>query len=128
MNANDLVKEWMRFAKSDLITAHHMFEDVYPKEIEISCYHSGQAAEKAMKAYLTFKGIVPPKTHDLITLCGLCKGYDDTFSNILEICSNLAPYTVVVRYPNELNVDEVITKNAIRMAEEIYSFCMSRIG
>jgi hypothetical protein len=34
MNAIDLAKEWLRYSKSDLSTAKHMFEDVYPKEIE----------------------------------------------------------------------------------------------
>ena len=127
MSVDDLAKEWMRFAKSDLTTARHMFEDVYPKEVEIACYHSEQAAEKSIKGYLAFKGTVPPRTHDLIELCRLCMKYDSTFSDILDMCSGLIPYAVTVRYPNELDVDEIITKNAISMAENIYRFCMSRI-
>jgi len=48
MNAVDLAKEWLKYSKSDLVTAKHMFENVYPKEIEIVCYyHSQQCAEKA---------------------------------------------------------------------------------
>ena len=53
MTALDLAKEWLRYAKSDLNTAIHMFYEVNPKENEISCYHSQQCAEKSLKAYLT---------------------------------------------------------------------------
>ena len=49
MNAADLAREWLKYSQSDLITAKHMFEDVYPKETEIVCYHSQQCAEKALK-------------------------------------------------------------------------------
>ena len=60
MTALDLARDWLRFAKSDLTTARHMFEDVNPKECEISCYHTQQCAEKALKAYLISRGIDPP--------------------------------------------------------------------
>jgi hypothetical protein len=46
MTAFDLAKEWLRYAQSDLNTANHMFNDVYPKETEICCYHAQQCAEK----------------------------------------------------------------------------------
>ncbi|MDR1931643.1 MAG: HEPN domain-containing protein [Spirochaetales bacterium] len=47
-----MVREWFRYAHSDLRTAKHMFNDVDPKETEISCFHCQQCAEKALKAYL----------------------------------------------------------------------------
>jgi hypothetical protein len=39
MSELDLISEWFRFAASDLFTAKHMFNDVYPPHIEVSCYH-----------------------------------------------------------------------------------------
>jgi len=63
MNAIDLAKEWLKYAKSDLITAQHMFEDVNPKETEIVCYHCQQCAEKALKGYCILNGIEPLKKH-----------------------------------------------------------------
>jgi len=65
MTTLDLAKEWLRYAKSDLNTARHMFKDVYPKEIEISSYHSHQCAEKSNKTYLFSKNIETPLIHDL---------------------------------------------------------------
>lgn len=38
-----LVCEWFKKAEHDLIVAKHLFEDLYPKQIEIGCYHSQQA-------------------------------------------------------------------------------------
>jgi len=49
MKAIDLAIEWLKYSKSDLITAIHMYENVNPKETEITCYHSQQSAEKALK-------------------------------------------------------------------------------
>jgi len=127
MNVVDLAKEWLRYSKSDLNTAKHMFEDVYPKETEIVCYHSQQCAEKALKGYCIFKGIEPQKTHDLIALCQLCITDDKLFSDILDNCSKLNPYGVAVRYPNELAVDQIIAENAITLAQQIYDFCCQKI-
>ncbi|MBN2050303.1 MAG: HEPN domain-containing protein [Spirochaetales bacterium] len=36
-----------------------------PGPLEIICFHCQQAAEKALKAYLAYNEIRPPKTHDL---------------------------------------------------------------
>jgi len=123
MHAIDLAKEWLKYSKSDLFTARHMFEDVYPKETEIVCYHSQQCVEKALKGYCIFKGVEPLKTHDLIALCQLCITVDNSFSDILDNCSRLNPYGVAVRYPNELAVDETVARNAITIAQQIYDFC-----
>jgi HEPN domain-containing protein len=127
MNAVDLTKEWLKYSKSDLVTARHMFEDVYPKETEIVCYHCQQCVEKALKGYCIFKNIEPLKTHDLIALCHLCITVEDSFYEILDNCSRLNPYGVAVRYPNELVVDEVVAKNAIVMAQQIFDFCCGKI-
>jgi hypothetical protein len=35
-----LIKEWVIFSNNDLIVAKHCFDDLYPKQIEISCYQS----------------------------------------------------------------------------------------
>jgi hypothetical protein len=33
MNAVDLAKEWLKYSKSNLTTARHMLEDVYPTSL-----------------------------------------------------------------------------------------------
>jgi HEPN domain-containing protein len=127
MPDEEFIADWLRRAKSDLNTATHMFEDVYPKETEISAYHCQQCAEKASKAFLVAHDIEPPRIHNLIRLCELCKNIDAEFS-VLEIdCHRLNPYGTEVRYPNELAPDEPIVKAAIERAQRVYDFCTRRI-
>ena len=128
MNGFDLVREWLNYSKNDLISAKHLYEDLYPKQTEIACYLSQQCAEKALKSFILFNNIEPPKTHNLIELCQICITHDNSFSEILVECADLTPYGVAVRYPNELAVDDVITKLAIDKAQIIYDFCLKKIS
>ena len=43
------------------------------------------------------------------------------------MCSRLNPYGVIVRYPNELAVDDTIAKNAIVMAQKVYEYSSTKI-
>ena len=128
MTTPDLAKEWIRYAKSDLNTAQHMFNDVHPKETEISCYHTQQCAEKSLKAYLIARETTPPYTHDLIELIKLCIAHETSFSTIQPYCVSLNPYGVQVRYPNELAVDDNITGQAINYAGKVLEFCEKKIN
>jgi len=127
MSDHKLVQEWLLYAKNDLISACHLFGDLYPKQTEIACYLSQQCAEKALKGYLFFKDTEPPRTHNLVELCQICMKHDSTFSEIMDACADLTPYGVAVRYPNELAVDEVIAKAAIDKAQVIFDFCKGKI-
>ena len=120
MTALDLAKDWLRYAKSDLTTARHMSENVHPSELEIACYHAQQCSEKSLKAYLISKIIDPPRTHDLVELNNLCKVHDPDFFAMQQYCIFLNPYGVNVRYPNELAVDDSITKKTIENAEKFF--------
>jgi HEPN domain-containing protein len=120
-------REWLRYAANDLFTARHMFEDVHPKQTEISAFHCQQAAEKAIKAYLISKNIEPPKTHDLDFLCQLCIQQNSLFQIISTAASNLTPFAVAARYPKQLVSDEAEVKLAIDNAQQIYDFCLKQI-
>jgi HEPN domain-containing protein len=127
MAKKELILDWLRHAKNDLISARHLFEDLYPKQTEISAYHCQQCAEKALKVFLVANDIEPPRIHNLRTLCGLCEDIDAEFS-ILEIdCVELNPFGAEVRYPNELVADEQIAKAAIEGAQKVYDFCTQKI-
>ena len=126
MSDISLVREWMKYSQNDLISAKHLFDDLYPKQTEIACYLSQQCAEKALKGYILFRDIEPPKTHNLIEICQICTNHDTTFSEIMDACADLTPYGVAVRYPNELSVDDGIAKSAIEKAQIIYDFCTGR--
>ena len=82
------VLDWERFAEMDYITANHLDKTLYPKPMEIICYHCQQCAEKYLKALTEHIGKEIEKTHDLgnlattisenltvppISTCFLCK-------------------------------------------------------
>jgi len=127
MSDTKLVQEWFKYSENDLISARHLFHDLHPKQSEIACYLSQQCAEKALKGYLFFKDTEPPRIHNLVELCQICMEFDCTFSEILDACSDLTPYGVAVRYPNELAVDDALAKLAIDKAKVIYDSCISKI-
>jgi len=132
MNENNdlrcsLVNEWLRYACNDLIVAKHSFEDLNPKQTEIASYHCQQCAEKALKAFLLFKDIEPPKIHDLKVLCKMCQDNDVSFLDIVIQCAHLNPYGIAVRYPNELSPNEEMVKVALHEAQKVYDFCLNKI-
>ena len=77
---------------------------------------------------MLFKDTEPPKTHNLVELCQICMKHENMFSEILLACADLTPYGVTARYPNELAVDDVITKSAIDKARIIYDFCAGKVS
>ena len=127
MPDKDLLLDWIRHATNDLIVARHSFDDLYPKQTEIAVYLCQQCAEKALKAFLVFNDIDPPKIHNLNKLCELCKNIDSGFSQIEIICARLNPFSSASRYPNELAADEPVAQTAIADAQKVYDFCVAKI-
>ena len=123
----NLADEWLRYANNDLIVAKHCFADLNPKQTEIASYHCQQCAEKALKAFLFFKNVEPPKVHDLKVLCKMCKDIDNSFVDIEIQCAHLNPFGVAIRYPNELSPNEEMVKNAIYKAQQVFDFCIAKI-
>ena len=118
----DYVIEWFRFADSDLASADYL-QGMFPKPIEIICYHCQQSVEKFLKGYLIFNGInEPPKTHNLVELCESAAKFEKSFQEIAQICGILTRYGVLSRYPRELEISESDIKNAINYARQIRDF------
>ena len=46
MKNEKILKEWMEFAEMDFLTAKHLYEHMYPKPLEIICYHCQQNNRK----------------------------------------------------------------------------------
>lgn len=62
-------------------------------------YHAQQAAEKALKAFLTHVGKPFPKTHELSLLLDLVVQVDPALERFREHCLTLSPYASEFRYP-----------------------------
>lgn len=121
MNGSYTYQEWFEYAKRDLGVAEFLL-GMYPVPIGIICYHCSQAAEKMLKGALSAKDREPPKTHNLVTLCGLCDTVYDGYRQILKQCAELTPYGVETRYPSHEELTEADMKDALRQCREICGF------
>ena len=93
-----MVAEWMEIAASDLHHAQRLIDDpTYPDPF-YSAFHSQQAAEKALKAWLEWQKVIAPYTHNIQRLLrkaeesGLPPGPFDG-------ADTLTTYGVTTRYP-----------------------------
>ncbi len=119
-------KKWQKLADMDLRTAEYL-KKMKPLPIEIICYHCQQSAEKYLKGYLVFCGMVPPRMHDLDELCKLCLKYSNIFKSIADPCSDLTAYGVQPRYPMELILDEEDMKQSLDSARAVKDFVVAII-
>lgn len=119
---NQIVNEWLDRAYSDLRSAKYLFNELYPKELEVCCNLCSQCAEKSIKAIIVLHGDDVPKTHDIAFLLSQIKNY----VTITDAVSNHGPlltqYSIIARYPNKLDIDDIHGKFAIQYAEEIYNW------
>lgn len=126
MGNNELINDWIRIAEMDYESAVFL-QGMYPKPLEIICYHCQQSAEKFLKAFLIFHKQVPPKIHDLGILNQECCRFDETFLTIQTECVRLTNYAVNIRYPYLLDVTEFDMQIALNNATTIKNFVLSKL-
>lgn len=93
-----------------------------------ACFHAQQAAEKYLKALLTWQQIEFPKTHAIEQLLDLVKRADAETASSLTAASVLTPYGVDIRYPGdqpEPNVEE--TRVALDLARKVRDSVVTRL-
>lgn len=100
MTPGDLLRkeaaEWPRQAAKDRNAASLLIE----AEPSRSLFHSQQAAEKAIKAYLTIHQVGFRKTHDLTDLGSQCVEIDASLEPVLRAVEGLTDYASAFRYPD----------------------------
>lgn len=128
MDSAEYVKKWLLKADNDLKVAENEMR-LSPEETvtDAVCFHSQQAVEKFLKAYLITKNVEFEKTHNLEFLQELCIKRDEEFREI--DVGNLSFYSVEVRYPDEFyipSLDEA--KECIRIARGVKEFVLRKLG
>ncbi|HOP30277.1 MAG TPA: HEPN domain-containing protein [Spirochaetota bacterium] len=118
MDRNKELSEWLKYALDDLESAE-ILNQQHKKPLNIICYHCQQAAEKYLKGFLVSKYIPFEKTHDLLKLIESCQDIDQSFSILVRDCIKLNPYSIITRYPSELELIENDALSAIRSAKNI---------
>ena len=95
-----ILAEWLHKANADMGVAEHLLSE---KEVFLNAiaFHSEQAAEKYLKAFLAWHEVDFPKTHDLDLLLDLVQTVDKPMAGMLRDVIVLTPYGVELRYPGD---------------------------
>lgn len=111
------VASWLQRASLDLRAAD-LDLGAAPPLIEDALFHCQQAAEKAMKAFLTANGRIFRRTHDLDELAAACEALDAGLRPALDPARDLTVFAWEFRYPGESETPSLAeAQEAFRVAE-----------
>ena len=113
------VKWWVEVARKNLERAEASVER---GDFEAAVFWSQQTVEFMLKALVLFKGMLPPKTHNLVELYGLVR---DLVGDVAEeLLSELTPYYSISRYPDIFPGVPVVHRNTalrfLRFSRELF--------
>jgi|SRR3990167_7179649 len=118
----DEYKLWLKKALDDLSWTKHNIET---KEYAGACFSAQQAVEKALKAYLLYKGESLRRTHDVVILLDGCIEFDKSFIKLEKLVEKLFPYYSTTRYPfgDELfSFEKTRAEEASSVASKVVKF------
>ncbi len=119
--------EWLHKANQDIAAAGALLSQE-PPLLYPSCFHSQQAAEKYLKAYLTRRQVEFPKTHSIREILNLVKTVDEELAMELLSATALTPYGVEVRYPGDIpEPSHEETEDAISLPKKVRNAVMDRL-
>jgi len=132
MALSDACKRWIQSANNDFVVVNSIMAQVQNPRLrphELVLYHSQQAAEKMLKAYLVYNG-VSPWGHDLNALRTICASFDIRFNStrITNHCAFLTAYNKA-RYPDFTDtVNSSIAVRGLNSAKRVYDFVSEKLG
>ncbi|MFQ5628796.1 MAG: HEPN domain-containing protein [bacterium] len=101
MRDSEEVVGWLKKAEADFQGAIYINRRRKNQLPDLVCYHSQQAAEKYLTAFLIYHVKPFPKTHDLILLLEMCLKYAPLLEFYKKLFEILNPYSVQFRYPGD---------------------------
>lgn len=90
-----LAREWLTKAAHDLQNAR-IVGAVPEGPLDTAIYHCQQAAEKAIKGWLTARSVAFEKTHDVRRLIGQAAESASEFSQLAPAAEVLTPYASAI--------------------------------
>jgi HEPN domain-containing protein len=116
----EIALAWLRKAANDLEAARRILAIPDGCPFDTVCFHCQQAAEKALKAWMTLNGQAAPRTHDLEPLFQAAVKTLTGLPPLEEIVA-LNPYGVQVQYLDEwLEPSEQDARSALDTAQAVY--------
>ena len=123
------VRAWLSKAELDLRAAAH--EMTAPAEALWGdvMFHSQQASEKALKAFLAWHDVPFRKTHNLEELGQQCAALDPTLKAIADQAAPLTEFAWKFRYPGETDEpDRADAEEALAAARTVYEAILNRLA
>jgi len=121
------VAAWTQKAARDLEAAQILAAQASPLR-DVVAYHCQQAAEKSLKAYLTWHDRPFAKTHVLSELVEEAAEVDAGFAALLDEAEELSPMAWRYRYPGDLlEPDAAECQHALDVASRIGAFVLERL-
>lgn len=123
----DEIRAWIAKASQDLAAAEWLLASPEPLYGPVG-FHSQQAAEKVLNAYLTWRDEPFEKTHSLVALVGKCLPFDAAFQALRTAAAALTPYAVTSRYPGDLaDLTEAEAILAVELGRQVQEFVLKRL-
>lgn len=122
----DIVKGWLDKSVRDLTVAKRELEMPNPYT-DIICFHSQQAVEKIMKAYLIYLDIEFQKTHDIEDLVIQAGKKDKEILKFKDKGAELTVFAVESRYPEFSEPSLPDTKDVVKIAEKFIKYILKNI-
>ncbi len=111
----EYIRNWLDRANEDVSVIQALAKDNIEFYTSSICFHCQQAVEKYLKAFLAYKNIDFPKSHDVDYLLNKCLLVDNNSFKDFEF-KNLSDFGVDIRYPDDFFVPTVSeTKNYIEI-------------
>ncbi|MGO8787264.1 MAG: HEPN domain-containing protein [Terriglobia bacterium] len=123
-DAAELCRGLLRKAKSDRIA---MDASLAAKALDAACFHAQQITEKCLKAFLAYRQVAFPYTHNLAKLIEVGAGIDPAFRSLLPVVTPLTPYAVELRYDDSFWPTQQVAEEARKAALAVCRFVLDRL-
>jgi len=102
---SEYIKNWFFRANEDIAVINNLVKSDAAYYTSTICFHSHQAVEKFLKAFLVYHDVDFPKTHDLDFLLLECQKINKTAFEI--DLKSLTDFGVTVRYPDDFYIPDI---------------------
>ena len=114
------VRAWLSKAGRDLATAEYELQ-ANPPFADDLVFHAQQAAEKSLKAFLSWHRVPFRKTHNLVELGEACCQIDPSLEPLLRRAAPLTEYAWKFRYPGDFDEPPAEeAAGALTVAREVF--------
>ena len=124
----ELVGQWLTKAEKDFVAAGILLES-NPFVLGVVGFLAQQAVEKYLKAYLAWKQVYFPKTHNIAALLVLVSEVNQTLGTQLMSARTLSQYAVESRYPGDIpELTQGEAAAAFKLAESVRDAVRKALG